>query len=210
MKIAVRSIKPTKIICVGTNYIDHASELNMKIPEEPLIFIKPPSSIIYDSEEIVYPAGVTRLDYEAELAVVIKEKARGVGESDAMKYVLGYTCLNDVTARDLQAKDGQWTRSKSFDTFCPIGPAIETELDPFGVKVESYLNGQAKQSSSTKNLIFAVPKLISFISGIMTLLPGDMISTGTPYGVGPMRPGDTIEIRIDGIGSLKNRVVEEK
>lgn len=206
MKLSIRSIKPTKIVCVGTNYGDHAKELNMKIPEEPLIFLKPPSSIIYDLQEIVYPRGVARLDYEAELAVVIKEMAKDISEEDVSKYILGYTCLNDVTARDLQKKDGQWTRSKSFDTFCPIGPVIETEIDAADVKVESYLNGELKQSSNTHHLIFTVSRLVSFISGIMTLLPGDIISTGTPHGVGPMQPGDTIEIRIEKIGSLKNKV----
>ena len=207
MKLAIRSVKPTKIICLGTNYIDHAKELGMKVPDEPLIFMKPASAIIYDGEDIVYPAGVTRLDFEAELAVVIKERARFVPEADAKKFVMGYTCLNDVTARDLQSKDGQWTRSKSFDTFCPIGPVIETELDPSDLRVESFLSGRSMQSSSTKNLIFPVPRIISFLSAIMTLMPGDIISTGTPYGVGPMLPGDAIEIRIEGIGSLKNRVV---
>lgn len=210
MKLSIRSIRPTKIVCVGTNYGDHAKELGLKVPEEPLIFLKPPSSIIYDSQEIVYPPGVTRLDYEAELAVVIKEAARNVREEDVPAYILGYTCLNDVTARDLQNKDGQWTRSKSFDTFCPIGPEIETGIDPADVKVESYLNGVLKQSSSTRHLIFTVRRLVCFISGVMTLLPGDIISTGTPHGVGPMQPGDTIEIRIEGIGGLKNKVARAR
>lgn len=210
MRSDIKGIRPSKIICIGTNYADHAKELGMKVPEEPLIFMKPPSSIIYDGEEIVYPRGVTRLDYEAELAVVIKEKANKINEGDALRYILGYACLNDVTARDLQSKDGQWTRSKSFDTFCPIGPCIETDIDPARVRVESYLNGKLKQSSDTGILIFSVARLVSFVSGIMTLLPGDIISTGTPYGVGPMSPGDEIEIRIEGIGSLKNRVVREK
>jgi len=210
MRLPIGSIKPTKIICVGTNYRDHAKELDMEIPEEPLIFLKPPSSLIYDSQEIIYPQGVERLDYEAELAVVIKEAAREIGEKDVSRYILGYTCLNDVTARDLQKKDGQWTRSKSFDTFCPIGPAIETDVDPADVKVESYLNGELKQSSSTRNLIFSAARLVSFISGIMTLSPGDIISTGTPHGVGPMQPGDIIEIRIEKIGSLKNKVAKAR
>lgn len=210
MKLSIRSIKPTKIVCVGTNYGDHAKELDMKVPEEPLIFLKPPSSIIYDSQEIVYPRGAARLDYEAELAVVIKKRARDISENGVSKYILGYTCLNDVTARDLQKKDGQWTRSKSFDTFCPIGPVIETEIDPADAKVESYLNGELKQSSNTRHLIFTVCRLVSFISGVMTLFPGDIISTGTPYGVGPMQPGDTIDIRIEGIGSLKNKVAKAR
>jgi 2-keto-4-pentenoate hydratase/2-oxohepta-3-ene-1,7-dioic acid hydratase in catechol pathway len=210
MRSDIKGIRPSKIICVGTNYADHAKELDMKIPEEPLIFMKPPSSIIYDGEEIVYPRGVARLDYEAELAVVVKKKGHNIKEADALNYILGYACLNDVTARDLQSKDGQWARSKSFDTFCPIGPHIESDIDPAGVRVESYLNGKLKQSCCTTDLIFPVGRLVSFVSGIMTLLPGDIISTGTPYGVGPMFPGDEIEIRIEGIGSLKNRVVGEK
>ena len=211
MRTDIRSIKPSKIVCVGTNYADHAKELGMKAPaEEPLIFMKPPSSIIYDGEDIIYPRGVTRLDFEAELAIVIKEKCRHIDEAAASGYILGYTCLNDVTARDLQSRDSQWTRYKSFDTFCPIGPWIETGIDPARVKVESYLNGGLKQSSDTGNLIFPAAKLVSFISGIMTLLPGDIISTGTPYGVGPMSPGDEIEVRIEGIGSLKNRIAKEK
>ena len=210
MKIDIKSVRPSKIICVGTNYADHARELNLEVPEEPLIFIKPPSSVIYDGQDIVYPRGVTRLDFEAELAVVIKKEGRHIEEAGARGYILGYTCLNDVTARDIQAKESQWTRSKSFDTFCPIGPHIESDVNPSGIRVESYLNGERKQSSTTANLLFSVPKLVSFVSGIMTLLPGDIISTGTPFGVGPMLPGDRIEIRIEGIGSLNNAVVKEK
>lgn len=210
MKIDIKGIKPSKIVCVGTNYADHARELNLGIPEEPLIFIKPPSSIIYDGQDIVYPRGVTRLDFEAELAVIIKKEGRYIDEAGAHGYILGYTCLNDVTARDIQKRESQWTRSKSFDTFCPIGPHIEADADPSALKVESYLNGERKQSSTTANLLFSVPKLISFVSGIMTLLPGDIISTGTPFGVGQMLPGDHIEVRIEGIGSLKNTVVKEK
>ena len=210
MKTGIEDIRPSKIICVGTNYADHARELNLGVPGEPLIFIKPPSSIIYDGQDIVYPRGVTRLDFEAELVVVIKKEGRNIGESGAREYILGYTCLNDVTARDIQAKESQWTRSKSFDTFCPIGPHIETDVNPSGIKVESYLNGERKQSSTTANLLFSVPRLVSFVSGIMTLLPGDIISTGTPFGIGPMLPGDRIEVRIEGIGSLHNTVVKEK
>jgi 2-keto-4-pentenoate hydratase/2-oxohepta-3-ene-1,7-dioic acid hydratase in catechol pathway len=207
MKISVKSIRPTKIICVGLNYIEHARELGLKPPKEPVIFLKPPSSLIYDKDNIVYPPKVKRLDFEAELAAVIKKKARNIKPAEAQGHILGYTCLNDVTARDLQKKDGQWTRSKSFDTFCPIGPVIETGLDPSGIKIESYLNGALKQSSSSANLIFSVSELVAYISGIMTLLPGDIISTGTPPGVGPMRPRDVIEVRIEGIGTLKNKVV---
>lgn len=207
MRLPIKSIAPSKIICVGLNYKDHAKEFKQPIPKEPLIFLKPPSAVIYNRDEIIYPAGVKRLDYEAELAVIIKRKARHIKLKEASKYILGFTCLNDVTARDLQAKDGQWTRAKSFDTFCPIGPHIETELEPSGLKIESYLNGALMQSSHSSNLIFPVKKLIAYISGIMTLLPGDIIATGTPPGVGPMRPGDAIEIKIEGIGALKNTVV---
>jgi len=207
MKIPVKSIRPSKIICVGLNYREHAVELKLKIPKEPVIFLKPPSSIIYNKDDIVYPPKVRRLDFEAELAVVIKKKTRNINPKEAPAYILGYTCLNDVTARDLQKKDGQWTRSKSFDTFCPIGPAIETDLDPSGIKIESRLNGILRQSSSSADLIFPVYELVAYISGIMTLSPGDIISTGTPPGVGPMRPRDLIEVRIEGIGVLKNKVV---
>jgi len=206
MKIPVKSIRPTKIVCVGLNYREHAGELKLKVPKEPVIFLKPPSSVIYDKDDIVYPPKVKRLDFEAELAVVIKKKARNIKLEDAPDYILGYACLNDVTARDLQKKDGQWTRSKSFDTFCPIGPVIETDLDPFDIKIESRLNGVLKQSSSSADLIFSVYELVVYISGIMTLLPGDIISTGTPPGVGPMRPRDVVEVRISGIGALKNKV----
>lgn len=209
MRLSIKSIKPTKIICIGSNYREHAQELKLKIPKEPLIFLKPVSSIIYHMDKIIYPKGVKRLDFEAELAVVIKRKARKIKSEDAHRYILGYTCLNDVTARELQQKDGQWTRAKSFDTFCPIGPVIETQLNPADVRIESYLNGALKQSSNSANLIFSVRQLVSFVSNIMTLFKGDIISTGTPPGVGPMRPGDVVEIKIERIGTLKNRVVKE-
>lgn len=207
MKIPVKSIRPSKIVCVGLNYREHAVELKLKIPKEPVIFLKPSSSIIYNKDDIVYPPKVRRLDFEAELAVVIKKKTKNIKPKEAPAYILGYTCLNDVTARDLQKKDGQWTRSKSFDTFCPIGPVIETDLDPSDIKIESRLNGILRQSSSSADLIFPVYELVAYISGIMTLSPGDIISTGTPPGVGPMRPRDLIEISIEGIGTLNNKVV---
>lgn len=199
-------VMPGKIIAIGVNYKDHAEEFNKELPENPLIFMKPPSSIIGPHDVIIYPDMSKRVDYEAELGVVIGRRASRVGKDDALDYVLGYTCLNDVTARDLQGKDGQWIRAKGFDTFCPIGPVIETELDPFNVNVESYLNGEKRQSSNTSFLVFPVPVLIEFISHVMTLEPGDVIATGTPSGVGPMKPGDSIEIRIEGIGSLVNTV----
>ena len=195
-----------KIILAGLNYIDHAKELSMKIPDEPVIFLKPVTSVIGPDEEIIYPEGVEKLDYEAELALVIKKQCRNIEEQNAADFILGYTCLNDVTARDLQSKDIQWTRAKSFDTFCPLGPWIETELNPADLKITSYLNGEIRQNSRTSNFIFSVPQLVSFISKIMTLLPGDVISTGTPPGVGGMKIGDTIEVEIEGIGRLRNYV----
>jgi 2-keto-4-pentenoate hydratase/2-oxohepta-3-ene-1,7-dioic acid hydratase in catechol pathway len=197
---------PEKIVCVGLNYKDHAHELGMKIPSEPVIFLKPPTALIGHNDKIIYPESVKLLDYEAELAVVIKKKAKNVLIKDADKYILGYTCLNDVTARDLQTKDGQWTRAKSFDSFCPVGPCIETDLNPSNVRVEAYLNGKCKQKSTTSSFIFSVRYLVSFISKVMTLLPGDIISTGTPPGVGRMKEDDTIEIKIEGIGTLRNFV----
>jgi 2-keto-4-pentenoate hydratase/2-oxohepta-3-ene-1,7-dioic acid hydratase in catechol pathway len=197
---------PTKVIAAGLNYQDHARELGMPIPENPVLFLKPPSSVIGPGEAIVRPAMSSQVDYEAELGVVIRERASGIGPSEARDYILGYTCANDVTARDLQKKDGQWTRAKSFDTFCPVGPWIETDLVPHNLLIESYLNGVRKQSSRTSQFIFGIDHLVSFISRVMTLEPGDLIITGTPAGIGPMQAGDEIEVRIEGIGSLKNPV----
>ncbi len=199
---------PSKIAALGLNYRKHAKELNMPLPETPLLFLKPSTSVIGPEDNIIYPPSSTRVDYECELGVVMKKPTRQVSVKDALNYVLGYTCLNDVTARDLQSLDGQWTRGKSFDTFAPIGPCIETKLDPGNVIVESYLNGERRQHSSTNDLIYPVPELISFISNIMTLLPGDIIATGTPVGIGPMQPGDTVEIKIEPIGTLRNYVVK--
>jgi 2-keto-4-pentenoate hydratase/2-oxohepta-3-ene-1,7-dioic acid hydratase in catechol pathway len=197
---------PSKIIAVGLNYRDHAKELGLPTSNSPIIFLKPPTAVIGPGEIIIYPAKSAQIDYEAELGVVIRDRARNIRPDEARSHVLGYTCANDVTARDLQKKDGQWTRAKSFDTFCPIGPWIETDIDPDDLLIESYLNGERRQSSRTSQFIFKVDHLISFISGIMTLYPGDLIITGTPPGIGPMKPGDEIEVRIEGIGSLKNRV----
>jgi 2-keto-4-pentenoate hydratase/2-oxohepta-3-ene-1,7-dioic acid hydratase in catechol pathway len=202
-------VRPTKIIAVGLNYRDHAKEVGLPLPEEPMIFLKPPTAVIGPTQAIILPRMSSRVDFEAELGVVIGRRARRVPAERAFDYVLGYTCVNDVTARDLQSKDGQWTRSKGFDTFCPIGPAIETELDPSNLAVGAWLNGHKKQASRTDNLVFDVPTLIEFITGVMTLEPGDVISTGTPSGVGPLWPGDAIEIRIEGLGSLINHVVIE-
>lgn len=202
--------QPSKVVAVGLNYRDHAAELGFPVPDEPIIFLKPATAVIGPDSEIVYPAMSNRVDYEAELAVVIKDKINGIRPEDAAEHILGYTCANDVTARDLQKKDGQWTRAKSFDTFCPIGPWIETEIDARDLLIEAYLNGQRKQSSRTSNFIFGVCHLVSFVSRVMTLWPGDIIITGTPSGIGPLHPGDEIEVRIEGIGSLKNRVKNEK
>jgi 2-keto-4-pentenoate hydratase/2-oxohepta-3-ene-1,7-dioic acid hydratase in catechol pathway len=198
--------KPSKIICVGLNYSDHAKELSMKLPEEPIIFLKPPSAVIWNNAKIKYPAMSKQVDYEAELAVVIKKRGKNIPENRAADYILGYTCLNDVTARDLQKKDGQWTRAKSFDTFCPIGPRIVSGINPGNLKIELFVNGKLKQSSRTSNLIFKIPRLISFISRIMTLEKYDVIATGTPVGVGPVLPGDKIEVKIEKIGTLTSFV----
>jgi 2-keto-4-pentenoate hydratase/2-oxohepta-3-ene-1,7-dioic acid hydratase in catechol pathway len=190
------------------NYRSHAGEFNSQIPQTPLLFLKPPSAIIGPEEKIIYPEMSQRVDYEGELGVVIKKKTCQVSPPEALDCVLGYTCFNDVTARDLQKPDGQWTRAKGFDTFAPFGPCIETEIDPINVPIETYLNGQLKQQSNTAELLFSVREVISFISRVMTLLPGDVIATGTPGGIGPMNPGDTIEIKIAPIGVLRNYVVK--
>ncbi len=203
--------QPSKIIALGLNYRDHAAEIGHPLPTEPLIFMKPSTAVIGPDEDIIYPAMSRRVDYEAELAVVIGKPCRHVQEAEFRNYVLGYTCINDVTARDLQQKDGQFTRSKSFDTFAPMGPWIETALDdPDNLMVEAFLNGERRQHSSTRNLVFPVATLVAFISRIMTLLPGDVIATGTPAGIGPMAPGDVVEIRVEGIGALQNRLVSER
>ncbi len=200
-------VKPSKVVLVGLNYLDHAKELGMEIPEEPIIFIKPPTTVIGPGEDIIYPASSSRVDYEAELAVVIKDEIRNIKQAEAEEHILGYTCLNDVTARDLQKKDVQWARAKSFDTFSPVGPWIETELDPADIAVRSFLNDELRQDSRTSEFIFSISYLIEFISGVMTMYPGDIISTGTPHNVGPMNPGDKITIEIEGIGLLTNSIV---
>jgi len=201
---------PTKIIAVGLNYFDHANEVQMKISDEPLIFMKPPSTLIAHNDNIIYPKMSKQLDYEAELAVIIKNRIKNIEPEDVFENILGYTCFNDVTARDLQKKDEQWTRAKSFDTFAPIGPFISTGLNPDNLQIKLYKNGQLMQNSSTNNMIFKVDKIISFISKIMTLFPGDIIATGTPSGVGKLEEGDIVEVEIEGIGILKNNVLLEK
>lgn len=202
-------ILPTKIVAVGVNYKAHAKEMGHELPEEPLIFLKPPSSVIGSMDPIVFPKMSSRVDFEAELAVVIKKRAKNVSEEQALDFVLGYTCFNDVTARDLQKKDSQWTRAKGFDTFSSIGPWIVTDLDASNLTLECYLNGALKQKGTTGDMVFSVPKLVSYISGIMTLEPGDVITTGTPPGVGPMQAGDIVDVSIEGIGVLRNPVAAE-
>lgn len=199
--------EPSKIVGVGLNYHDHAEEMKVRAPDEPIIFLKSPTAALAHHGRIVYPKSCGRLDYEAELGVVVKRIARAVPVEKAYRYVLGYVCFNDVTARDLQRKDGQWTRAKSFETFAPFGPWIETDLDLSDAPIRAFLNGVIRQESNINNLIFEVPHLIHFISTVMTLCPGDVITTGTPSGIGPMRPGDTIEIEVEGIGRLRNTVV---
>jgi 2-keto-4-pentenoate hydratase/2-oxohepta-3-ene-1,7-dioic acid hydratase in catechol pathway len=194
------------------NYKDHAAELGMPLPSEPVLFLKPPSAALAHREEIVYPSMAKRVDYEAELGVVISRRCRNVPAKEAERFILGYTCFNDVTARDLQQQDGQWTRAKSFDTFAPFGPYVVTpdEVDAAQLEVKLYLNRRLKQRGSTKNMIFPVEELISFISRIMTLERGDVIATGTPPGVGPMKPGDEVVVEIPQVGRLVNRVTEVK
>lgn len=197
---------PSKIVAVGLNYHSHAREVNQPTPEEPMIFLKPSTAVIGPEDKIIYPESSQRVDYEAELGVVIKRRAWKVPAKETLDYILGYTCFNDVSARDLQAKERPLTRSKGFDTFAPIGPCIETELDPGNVLLETYLNGELKQQINTSDLIFSVPDLVDFISHVMTLLPGDVIATGTPSGIGPMKLGDTVEIKIEHIGTLRNYI----
>jgi len=200
-------VQPTKIICIGLNYRRHAEEMNKPLPKEPLIFMKPTSAIIGDGEAIRLPASSQDVHYEGELAVVIGSRATAVTAHDAMKHVLGFTLMNDVTARDIQRAQARYTHAKGFDTFAPVGPAIVTGLDPAGLTIRTHVNGQLRQESSCDDMIFTVAECISFISGIMTLLPGDIISTGTPAGVGPLHAGDVVTVSMDEIGSLSNPVV---
>jgi 2-keto-4-pentenoate hydratase/2-oxohepta-3-ene-1,7-dioic acid hydratase in catechol pathway len=202
---------PSKIVCVGRNYAEHAKELGNEVPAEPTIFLKPPSSLIASGDVIVYPRLSQRLDYEGELGVVIGRRARNVKSSDAAAYILGYTCVNDVTARDLQRKDGQWTRGKGFDTFCPVGPCItpRDEVDLAGLRVRTFVDGERKQDASITEMMFSVDDIIAYVSGFMTLEPGDLIATGTPSGVGPLQPGSQVRIEIDGVGVLENTVASE-
>jgi len=198
---------PSKIIGVGRNYAEHAAELGNPPPKEPLLFFKPPSALLDPGGDIVYPIQSSNVHYEGELAVVISARCRNVPQLRAADFILGYTICNDVTARDLQSSDDQWARAKGFDTFAPLGPCIATDLDPAALRVRTILNGVLKQDCSTSKLIFDVPTLIEYVSAAFTLEPGDVITTGTPSGVGPLKPGDVITVEIEGIGKLTNRVV---
>ncbi len=199
---------PTKVIGVGKNYAGHAAEMGGEIPDEPIIFSKPATSVIGPEAAVVIPPDSNEVHHEAELAVVVGKVSRLVAPEDAGTHILGYTAANDVTARDLQSRDGQWTRAKGFDTFCPLGPAIETELDPQGLMVSCRVNGDLRQEATTDDMVFGVAELLSFVSRVMTLLPGDVILTGTPSGVGPVFPGDIMEVEVERIGVLRNRVVD--
>ncbi len=199
-------VQPSKIMCVGRNYAAHAAEHNAAVPTEPMIFFKPPSALIGPGAAIVLPDNAGRVDHEAELVIVIGKQARNVARKNALDVVLGYTCANDVSARDYQKKDGQWGRAKGFDTFCPLGPWIVTDLDPADLAIRCTVNDTVQQESRTSHMVFDVPALIAFISGVMTLEPGDLILTGTPAGVSPLSPGDVVRVEIEGIGTLKNPV----
>ena len=201
-------IPRSKVVCVGKNYADHAAEMGGEVPEEPIIFIKPNTSVIGPEEVIKWPATSERIDHEAELAVVISKICKEVPKEKAADVIFGYTVANDVTARDLQKKDGQWTRAKSFDTFCPLGPWIDTEFKPGNQLVTAHVNGELKQSAPLSDMVFDVPYIIEFVTKVMTLLPGDVILTGTPSGIGPMQGGADVVVSIEGLGSLRNRVSE--
>lgn len=202
-------VQPSKIIAVGRNYVEHAKEHNAEVPAIPLLFLKPPSTVIGPGEPVIIPPQSQEVEHEAELAVVIGRKARWIEPNDAMSYVLGYTIANDITARDLQRSDGQWTRSKGFDTFCPIGPWIETDIDPADALITCRVDAELRQMASTREMVFTVAQILVFASSIMTLNPGDVILTGTPAGVGPLLPGNLIEVAIEGIGTLRNPVWQD-
>lgn len=208
--VTLPPVASSKIVCVGLNYVDHARELEMELPGYPMIFLKPPSAVIGHGDMIVYPPGSRHVDYEAELAVVIGKRCKNVSATHAGDVILGYTCFNDVTARDIQQEDGQWTRAKSFDSFAPLGPFVvmAESVDISTAYIRSRVNGQLRQDSSVNNMIFDIPALIEFISHIMTLEKGDVIATGTPAGVGQLYPGDTVKIEIEGVGSLENEIVK--
>jgi 2-keto-4-pentenoate hydratase/2-oxohepta-3-ene-1,7-dioic acid hydratase in catechol pathway len=200
-------MKPSKIIGIGSNYRRHIEEMGRPVPSVPKVFLKPPSAVIGPGDAIEIPPGTARVDHEAELGVVIGRRMTRVSVEDALSYVEGYTAVNDVTARDFQKTDGVFSRAKGFDTFCPIGPAVVSDIDPFNTRVRCYVDGELRQDGNTSDMIFDVPTLLSFVSHIMTLEPGDIISTGTPMGVGPLEPGQTVVVEVQGIGRLENPVV---
>jgi 2-keto-4-pentenoate hydratase/2-oxohepta-3-ene-1,7-dioic acid hydratase in catechol pathway len=205
----IAPVTPRKIMAIGLNYKDHAAEMNKKLPEEPLVFMKPSTSVIGPDVPVRLPMWAGRIDHEAEMAIVIGRRASKVPADQAMDYVLGVTCLNDVTARDLQVKDVQYTRAKGFDTFCPIGPGIAVGVDPSALAIEGWVNGEKRQSSNTNQLIFPVPELVAFVTRFATLEPGDIITTGTPSGVGPLKPGDRVMVKVEGVGALSNPCVAD-
>ena len=202
-------VLPSKIVAVGLNYRDHAREMNKPVPDEPLIFLKPSTAVIGPDDSIVMPPQAGRVDYEAELGIVIRRRAKAIPAESAAEFILGLTCVNDVTARDLQTRDVQYTRAKGFDTFAPLGPSIVVGLDGNALDVESYVNGERRQASNTRELIFGLHYLVEFISSVMTLLPGDVIATGTPSGVGPVIAGDRVVVKVEGIGELANEVATD-
>jgi 2-keto-4-pentenoate hydratase/2-oxohepta-3-ene-1,7-dioic acid hydratase in catechol pathway len=209
--VLLAPVRPSKIVCIGRNYREHAAELGNEVPAEPLLFLKPPSALLPPGGTVRRPRISQRVDYEAELGVVIgKTCYQPPADQDVRQYIFGYTCVNDVTARDLQKKDGQWSRAKGFDTFCPVGPVVTDEIDPWaGIGVKTIVNGVVKQDGNTRDFIFALDVLIRHIAQAMTLFPGDLIATGTPSGVGPVVTGDVIEVSVEGIGTLRNTVVDE-
>lgn len=202
--------EPSKVVCIGVNYRDHASEMSIELPKEPLMFLKPSTTVVGPGEPIVYPKLTENLHYEGELAVVIKKEAKRIKAAEAEDYILGFTCAIDVTARDLQMKDGQWTRAKGFDTFCPLGPAIAAKLDYQNLRIVTRVNGEVRQDSNTNQMVFSIPQLLESVSAVMTLRPGDVILTGTPSGVGELKLGDEVSVSIEGIGTLSTHVIAEK
>ena len=204
----IAPVQPSKIMAIGLNYKDHAAEMKKPLPAEPLVFMKPGSSVIGPEQPIAIPSWAGRIDHEAEMAIVMRRRASRVSVAQAMDYVLGVTCLNDVTARELQAKDVQYTRAKGFDTFAPIGPCIAVGLDPSALAVEGWVNSEKRQSSNTNQLIFPVPELVAFVTRFCTLDPGDIITTGTPSGVGPLKVGDRVTVKVEGVGTLGNPCVD--
>lgn len=207
--VLVAPVTPSKLVCVGRNYAEHAAELGNEVPPEPLIFLKPPSTVVGPDAPVVYPAISQRVDHEGELALVIGTRCRNLDEADAASVIFGYTVANDVTARDLQKQDGQWTRGKGFDTFAPVGPWIDTDFDPANKRVRCLVNGEVRQDGNTALLIYAIGRVLAHVTRFMTLEPGDLILTGTPAGVGPVQPGDVMTVEVEGLGSLRNPLIDE-